>query len=64
MQTAVTTALDREAFTRSYTVGRPGKLVGLSEVSRRAESPFFGCRRSPQQAEFLEAGGGSNGYAD
>jgi len=59
MQMAVITLLDR--------VNHPGLTVwdefGNSheprEVSNRAGSPFYGCRRSPQRAESLAAAGNS-----
>ena len=50
MEPAVTAMLDRAiVFPRPYIAGRVWKLVILSEVSNRAGSPLFGCRRSPQR---------------
>ncbi len=47
MQTAVTTALDREDFTRPYTVGRPGKLAELWRGSQASRKPALRLQAFP-----------------
>ncbi len=55
MELAVSTMLDRAILSRPYIVGRPERRLNLAAF-RRAGSPSFGWRRSPQQAESLAAG--------
>ena len=47
MAPAVTATLGRAIdSSRPYIAGRVWKLAELCEVSNRAGSPYFGCRRS------------------
>jgi len=52
MEPAVTAPLDRGMVLPGLTARDAfGNSPELGEVSNRAGSPLFGCRRSPQQAE-------------
>ncbi len=58
MEPAVTAPLDRGMVLPGLTARDAfGNSPELGEVSNRAGSPLFGCRRSPQQVEFLTTAG-------
>jgi len=57
MAPAVTTLLDRALFPGLTAWDVFGNSHEPREVSNRAGSPSFGCKRSPQQAESLAAAG-------
>ncbi len=58
MAPAVIVVLDRVIFPGLTARDAFGNSHDLREVSNRAESPFFGCKRSPTAAESLAAAGG------